>query len=192
MKLVVAGSTGFVGTEIVRQALSHPGITSVVGLARRPTLMPHDEGHGIDIRKLKSVVCEDFNNYTDNVKQELAEADACIWLISVTITRAKSVSQENAREICLEYTMTGLDTISQLSRGSPSKPFRFIYTSGAKSERDPSKSPWFMSDYLFLRGEVETRVLNYAKESGGAVEACVAKPGLVDGETGPIIRALQT
>jgi uncharacterized protein YbjT (DUF2867 family) len=81
MKLVVAGSTGFVGTEIVRQALSHPAITSVVGLARRPTLMPHDEGPGMDIRKLKSVVCEDFNNYTDNVKQELAEADACIWYV---------------------------------------------------------------------------------------------------------------
>jgi hypothetical protein len=136
-------------------------------------------------------------------------------LISVTITRAKSVSQEKAREICLEYTMTGLDTISQLSRGSPSKPFRFIYTSGAKSERDPSKSPWFMSNYVLLRvsslpsvilsfivqllcctkslqGEVETRVLNYAKKSEGTVEACVVKPGLVDGETGPIIRAMQT
>ncbi|OBT80653.1 hypothetical protein VF21_00329 [Pseudogymnoascus sp. 05NY08] len=166
MKLIIDGSTGFVGTEIVRQALSHPGITSVVGLARRPTLMPHDEGPGMDIRKLK--------------------------LISVTITRARSVSQEKAREICLDYTMTGLDTISQLSRGSASKPFRFIYTSGAKSERDPGKSPWFMSDYLLLRGEVETRVLNYAKEFGGAVESCVAKPKLVDGETGPIIRALQT
>lgn len=72
-------------------------------------------------------------------------------LISVTITRARSVTQEIAREICLDYTVTGLDTMSQLSRGSKSKPFRFIYTSGAKSERDPSKSPWFMRDYLLLR-----------------------------------------
>ncbi|KFY50804.1 hypothetical protein V495_00085 [Pseudogymnoascus sp. VKM F-4514 (FW-929)] len=192
MKLIVAGSTGFVGTEIVRQALSHPTITSVVGLARRPTPTPHNAGPNADTTKFKSVVCEDFNNYTDDVKKELAEADACIWLISVTITRARSVTQEISREICLDYTMTGLDTISQLSRGSKSKPFRFIYISGAKSERDPSKSPWFMSDYLLLRGEVETQVLKYAKESGGVVEACVAKPGLVDGETGPIIRALQT
>lgn len=122
------------------------------------------------------------------------------------------MSREKAREICLEYTMTGLDTISQLST---SKPFRFIYTSGAKSERDPSKVPWLMADYLLLRvssphsiflrfpvqllcgtksqqGDVETRVLNYAKESGRDVEACVVKPGLVDGETGPIIRSLQT
>ncbi|OBT92244.1 hypothetical protein VE01_09975 [Pseudogymnoascus verrucosus] len=189
MKLIVAGSTGFVGTEIVRQALSHPAITSVVGLARRPTPTPHNADPGMDTTKLKSVVCEDFMNYTDDVKQELAGADACIWLVSVTITRARSVTQEKAREICLEYTMTGLDTISELST---SKQFRFIYTSGAKSERDPTRAPWLMRDYLLLRGEVETRVLNYAKDSGSDVEACVVKPGLVDGETGRIVRGLQT
>jgi uncharacterized protein YbjT (DUF2867 family) len=81
MKLIVAGSTGFVGTEIVRQALSHPAITSVVGLARRPTPTPHNAGPGMDARKLKSVVCENFLDYTDDVKQELAGADACIWYV---------------------------------------------------------------------------------------------------------------
>lgn len=81
MKLIIAGSTGFVGTEIIRQALSHPAITSVVGLARRPTSTPHNADPRADARKLKSVICEDFNNYTDNVKQELAEADACIWYV---------------------------------------------------------------------------------------------------------------
>ena len=81
MKLIIAGSTGFVGTEIVRQALSHPSITSVVGLARRPTPTPHNAGPHADARKFKSVVCEDFKNYTDNVKQKLAEADACIWYV---------------------------------------------------------------------------------------------------------------
>jgi hypothetical protein len=28
---------------------------------------------------------------------------------------------------------------------------------------------------------VETKVLDFAKESGGAMEACVAKPGMIDG-----------
>jgi nucleoside-diphosphate-sugar epimerase len=81
MKLIVAGSTGFVGTEIVRQALSHPAITSVVGLARRPTPIPVNAGPHADATKFKSVVCEDFKNYTDDVKKELAEADACIWYV---------------------------------------------------------------------------------------------------------------
>jgi hypothetical protein len=33
MKLIVAGSTGFVATEVIRQALSNPVITSIAGLA---------------------------------------------------------------------------------------------------------------------------------------------------------------
>ncbi|ELR04164.1 hypothetical protein VC83_03036 [Pseudogymnoascus destructans] len=102
----------------------------------------------MDTRKLKTVTCEDSMDYADKVKQELSEADACICRLISVIIRARSVSREKAREICLDYTMTGLDTISQLSR---SKPFLFIYTSGAKSERDPSRSPWLMSDYLLLR-----------------------------------------
>ena len=35
MKLIVAGSTGYVATEVIRQALSHPAITSIIALAGR-------------------------------------------------------------------------------------------------------------------------------------------------------------
>lgn len=75
MKLIVAGSTGFVGTEVVRQALSHPAVTSVVALARRATPVPPD----VNASKLKSTICEDFEHYSDSVKADLAGADACIW-----------------------------------------------------------------------------------------------------------------
>lgn len=79
MKLIVAGSTGFVGTELIRQALSNPTITSIAALARRPTTVPLNAGPGADSAKLKSVICEDFGNYPESVKQDLAGADACIW-----------------------------------------------------------------------------------------------------------------
>lgn len=79
MKLIVAGSTGFVGTEIIRQALSDAAITSVVALARHTTAVPQNTKPGTDPAKLKSVVCEDFGNYSESVKEDLAEADACIW-----------------------------------------------------------------------------------------------------------------
>jgi len=44
-----------------------------------------------------------------------------------------------ARKICLDYTVTGLETITALPRSS-STPFRFFYTSGANSERDSKVS----------------------------------------------------
>lgn len=82
MKLVIAGSTGYVGTEVVRQAISHPAVTSIVALARRETPVPDNADPDADTTKLKSVVCEDFMNYGETVKEELANADACIWQVS--------------------------------------------------------------------------------------------------------------
>lgn len=80
MKLIVAGSTGFVATELIRQALSNSGITSVVALGRRPAPDPQNLGTGADRSKLKSVVLEDFDReYPESAKHELSGADACIW-----------------------------------------------------------------------------------------------------------------
>jgi hypothetical protein len=31
------------------------------------------------------------------------------------------------------------------------RPFRFIYISGSAAERDPSKTPIFLSEYLLMR-----------------------------------------
>jgi hypothetical protein len=83
MKLIVAGSTGFVATEVIRQAVSHPSITSILALARRTTAVPQNVGPGADTTKLKSVVCEDFGNYPESVKKELSGADACIWYVNL-------------------------------------------------------------------------------------------------------------
>jgi predicted chitinase len=77
MKLVIGGSTGFVATEVLTQALKNPAITSIVALGRREATM--STAAGSNAGKLKSVICEDFENYPDSVKTELENADACIW-----------------------------------------------------------------------------------------------------------------
>ena len=79
MKLIVGGSTGYVATDIIRRALSHPAVTSIVAIGRREADAPSKLLPGADASKLKSVVCDDFMNYSDSLKQELAGADACIW-----------------------------------------------------------------------------------------------------------------
>ncbi|KAH8698435.1 putative nucleoside-diphosphate-sugar epimerase [Talaromyces proteolyticus] len=175
MKLVVAGSTGFVGTEVIRQAVSHPSVNTIVALARRPTPAPENAGPGADVSKIKSVVCEDFENYPESVKKEIAGADACIWLIAITPGKLKTMPFEQTRKICLDYTAKGLEAMAATSN----KPFRFIYTSGAKAERDQSKKPWILGDYSLMRGQVESHVLNYAKQSAGAVQACITRPGII-------------
>lgn len=79
MKLIVAGATGFVATDVIRQSLRNPKITSVIALARRAVSAPENTGSDADASKLKSVVVEDFGTYPEDVKKHFADADACIW-----------------------------------------------------------------------------------------------------------------
>ncbi|KAK3705085.1 hypothetical protein LTR37_013452 [Vermiconidia calcicola] len=74
--------------------------------------------------------------------------------------------------------MTGIKTMASVA--SAEAPFRFIYTSGALSERDPSKSLWLNPEYRKMRGEVENWLLAYAVDTAGKVEVQVTKPGLID------------
>ncbi|KAI0175860.1 hypothetical protein GGR52DRAFT_538479 [Hypoxylon sp. FL1284] len=193
MKLIVAGSTGFVATELIRQALSHPAVTSIIALGRRETPVPATAGS--NAAKLKSVICDDFENYSESVKQKLQGADACVWTIAVTPSQLRTMTWEQACTICRDYAIKGIETISELNRDrESSKPFRFIYISGSNSERDPVKKPWVLGDYCLMRGETESRILAYAQQSGGKLEACVAKPGLIEaeGETSLLVNMAKT
>lgn len=73
MKLIIVGATGFVGQEVLRQALALPAITSIVSVGRHA--VPESETSS----KVKSVVLSNWLNYTDDIKKELVDADACIW-----------------------------------------------------------------------------------------------------------------
>ncbi|UKZ77731.1 hypothetical protein TrVFT333_005455 [Trichoderma virens FT-333] len=160
MKLIIVGSSGFVGKELVRQAITSPAVTSVVAIARRETPVPESLKDSSDVAKLTSVVCDDFLNYSDNVKHQISNADACIWLMAVTPSNSGKMPWDEVRKICLDYTIAGLED-------------------GANAERDQSKKPWILGDYCLMRGEVETRVLDFAKNSNNAIEACIVKPGLI-------------
>lgn len=82
MKLIVAGATGFVGTELIRQSLRSSKITSVIALVRRALPPPTDAGENVNTSKLKSVILEDFTQYSDEAKGHLADADGLIWYCS--------------------------------------------------------------------------------------------------------------
>lgn len=134
--------------------------------------------------------------------------------IAVTPSKLKTVTPEESAKISRDYAVTAIDTISHLARPIDSKtPLRFIYMSGANAERDPAKKPWVLGDNALMRvsssvlissvlirtssnrvqGEAESRILEYAEKSNGAVEAAVAKPGLIvyPGKTGAVMTFVQ-
>ncbi|KAM3523526.1 hypothetical protein NHJ13051_005032 [Beauveria bassiana] len=179
MKLIVVGATGLIGTEVIRQALSHKSVTSVVALGRRPTPPPESVPAGPELEKFQSVTLEDFTNYTEHVKSQLSGADACIWLLAITPTASKTMDFEAVKRVCVDYVMKGFDTLKQLPRPQSGKPLRFVYASGAKAERDQTKKPWILGDYTLMRGRVETQLLDATAESGGVMETCLLRIGLV-------------
>ena len=79
MKLIVTGGTGLLGTEVILQCVKNPKVTSIIALSRRPVPVPENAGDGADTSKLKSIILKDFTKYPDDVKAQLADADACIW-----------------------------------------------------------------------------------------------------------------
>ncbi|RYP16372.1 hypothetical protein DL765_005152 [Monosporascus sp. GIB2] len=177
MKLIVTGATGFVGREVVRQSLARPEITSVVALARGPVSIPAPETlpPGADTSKLRAVNIADYAEYSEEVRREFAGAHACIWTVGITPTKSRGYDWEVVKRVCHTSTLAGL---AAMYEAGPAKPFRFLYMSGSAAERDQTKKPRFMPQYLLLRGETENQVLAYATAHDG-VEACVAKPGLI-------------
>ncbi|PSR79548.1 hypothetical protein BD289DRAFT_442283 [Coniella lustricola] len=176
MKLIVAGGTGFVAVEVIRQAAQLDAITSLVVLARKAAPLP--EGPGAS--KIKTVVIEDYERYSDEVKAEFAGADACIWTVAVTPIKALSLDGAEVKRVCQTCTMAGLKAIWE---ANPAKPFRFVYMSAEGLPADPNKKPYLMAEYMLMRAETERLVRDFAAQHASeGFELCIAQPGLVTAE----------
>lgn len=74
MKLIIAGATGFVGRNLLKEALACSDITSIVTLGRRPVVSEYAER-----AKVTNIVLDDLEHYPASVMEKIADADACIW-----------------------------------------------------------------------------------------------------------------
>ncbi|KAJ0420366.1 hypothetical protein BJY00DRAFT_313037 [Aspergillus carlsbadensis] len=157
MKIILTGTTGFVGTEVLAQALANPHITSLIVLSRKPLPESITENPKVTVK-----VIDDFLTYPDSLLEELAGAEGCVW----TLGLATSSSLPLYRKVNHEYTLAALEAFSRipLAPGTPTaRPFHFVYCSGAAAVRDPHKTKtlWFMGDMRRIRGDTEAALLAY-------------------------------
>lgn len=82
MKLIVSGASGFVGEEVVRQALADSRITSLIALSRSSITPPENVDQNADTAKFRNVVVKDYGTYSDDAKSEFEGVDAVIWYVS--------------------------------------------------------------------------------------------------------------
>jgi len=73
MKIILTGSTGFAGSEVLAQCIASTSITSIIVLSRRP--LKDSQKHD----KVNNIIMADFKAYSPEVIKEISDADACIW-----------------------------------------------------------------------------------------------------------------
>jgi nucleoside-diphosphate-sugar epimerase len=174
MKVILTGSTGFIGREVLEQCLQNTRISSIIALSRRdfPPALTRNP-------KLKVLVIKDFLSYPPTVLQEIQGAEACIWyplpyptnvarsaldlhemLIHKnerTLGKARMPDNETNKRVSIDYTLAAARAFKESLSSQPetisnnNTEFRFIYLSGAAAERDQTKSLWFMQDYRRIR-----------------------------------------
>ncbi|KAI9813119.1 MAG: hypothetical protein M1827_004339 [Pycnora praestabilis] len=191
MKIILTGSTGFIGGEVLQHCLLSPSITSIIALSRRA--LPESVTKSSNAAKLKVVIPEDFSKYDDTVLDELRGAEACIWCLGVI----RLPTMELTRKVMIDYPTIAAQTFNNTlsaqlqGDGKQKKKFRFIYLSGMLSERDQAKTLWFMQDARRLRGALETSLLAMATSNPDTFETYIAKPGGVISKEGGVMNVLK-
>jgi uncharacterized protein YbjT (DUF2867 family) len=144
MKILVTGSTGTVGSEVVRQAVSDKDIEQVISLARNPCETKHP--------KIREIIHKNFLDY-NGLENIFNEADACLWCLGIS---QASVTRDQYFLITYDYTIAGAKA---MLKANPSVTFLFLSGQGADSTEK--------SRILFARvkGQSENalRAMNFRK-----------------------------
>lgn len=117
MRIIVTGTTGMVGEGVMLECLTHPAVTHVLSVARRPSGHTHE--------KLTECLVQDFRDLSP-VEEQLSGYDACFYCAGVT-----SVGKSEAEYTVLSYD-TPLAFASTLARLNPK--LVFTHVTGAHTD----------------------------------------------------------
>ena len=143
MNIIIAGATGMVGSEVVRQAIEDPAITRIFLLIRRDSGFTHP--------KITQVIHSDFANYAD-LENVFIQAEACLWCLGISQSR---VSKNEYYRITYTYVVAAAR--SMLS-ANPSIRFLFLSGEGAdSSEKSPIR-------FAKVKGQAENALIRLHPE----------------------------
>ncbi len=116
-KVIITGSTGMVGEGVLLECLSHPEISAVLSVSRRPTGRSHP--------KLKEYIVPDFLSLHKG-DEKLTGYDACFFCAGVS-----SVGMKEGKYSHITYDTT-IHFAKVCLHGNPQ--MSFIYVSGAGTD----------------------------------------------------------
>ncbi|KAK3684699.1 hypothetical protein LTR37_020029 [Vermiconidia calcicola] len=167
MKIILTGATGWIGSSVLARCVAHPSITSIVALTRRP--LPDNDT--TKAHKLHNIVHEDFLKYDERTIAQLKGAEACIWVLG---------SPSSGKTVHVDYTMSAVNMLlTSIVPSSPSKPFRFVYTSGGLVPYLDTSFFFFLGEARSIRANLDREILALPEKHAGRWESFVARPWFV-------------
>jgi len=177
VKIILAGSTRLISSEVLSQVLRNSSITSIIILSRRP--LPDIASRD---RRIKVIVLESHLRYEDEVVKELAGAKAVLW--SLGGSNSNPTPSEKIDEVEVQYPLALANVLisstkSKKDATNSSTRLRFLFISGTASERDQSKSLWFLEQGRKARGRAENKLLELSEQNAEVFETVIIKAAYV-------------
>lgn len=170
--IVLAGATGFIGSEILSQCLSNRSITHIYCLTRRP--LPDDlSTHP----KITQVQHDNFDDLPDHLFERFRGwgVGGCIWALGSPVNAHANL--EEAQKTGISYPVQAAEKFARIcapeymetQKGSYIYPFRFIFMSFWGAEEDQFRSLWIWGDTRRIKGAAE-KGLNETMDSSEVID----------------------
>lgn len=117
IKVLLFGSSGMVGTGVLRQCLEDPQVAAVTSLGRHPS--------ALHSAKLRQIIHTDLSNY-DSIESTLRDFDACFFCLGVS---SAGLSEAAYSRVTYDFTLAAATV---LVRFNPR--MTFVYVSGAGTD----------------------------------------------------------
>ncbi|KAK3683409.1 hypothetical protein B0T22DRAFT_538509 [Podospora appendiculata] len=177
MKVVIFGATGLIATELIRQALAMPEVTSIVAIARKEVQLDAD---AVNTSKFKFVMIRDYMEYPDTMKAELLGADVCIWTVSITPFRLKEFGFDEVKRVCQDSAIAALEAVCEANAAQhPSKPITYVYMSAEGHSPAITTKPLLFPEYGLMRNNTEKLVLEFGAAHKDIIDVHIVRPGMV-------------
>jgi hypothetical protein len=138
MKIILTGSTGFVGEGVLLECLQNPKVTKILMVNRRHNPLSHS--------KLKQLIVPDFNNL-EQYAHQLRGYDACFYCAGIS---SVGVSEKEYTAITYDLTMLFADVLLKVN---PAITFGYI-TGKSTDATEKGKGMWQR-----IKGKTENALL---------------------------------
>lgn len=157
-KIVLAGATGFIGSEILEQCLTARSITHIYCLTRRPLAEKYSTHP-----KVTQVLHDNFDDLPDVLFERFRGwgVGGCIWALGAPVNTHANL--EEAQKTGISYPVQAAEKFARIcapnymeeQKGTYIYPFRFIFMSFWGAEENQFRSLWVWGDTRRIKGAAE-------------------------------------